>query len=854
MKDNQACVFAYLNWWICSQSRYRIAGKEAKSFYKKSSRIISEVVLIPIKPELEILDIACCSQSGNLAISHGHLISLHQYIKVSKLKSSSYIYYDFCPILNVSLSFFSTQVALVENYLAFVSYKHIEIIKLLVDTDQTSNLEFAASSKFEQSEEECTEWNLDTDDVRHSVVLPSLFSNQSTEGKQDKPLLEITGPIDSNLLNPFAIKLQLANDLCSPNIIRANYEILLHLDCFSTIVKIILTPTYRELPATLDPLTENVLSKEKIQANPLLSTKHASLHTLTFFASSKSKGFSYRIEPLIKKIDEYCYQNQMKSIIIENNYIHALTHNYLDTFNNRSLYFYFGFQATASPSLLNSRPFFNTLIMLNSVNYIILISKSEAEVHTIYLLKRPTIDQILEDVHIFLSNKINGSKPTIDLYQHIIVLLRSQKYFYHSLSPSHQKSLIMYSYKLVHQLMKDLKSNYYDSIGYVYEQDDTNIQDIIDRAKNNFSFISNYLRIKAGQNLLVNQKLNNINLKQLSDIDLVTKIVLDVQFENLQNLRSLFNHFDDRFSNYQLILLKLKIAFDLNELDLAQKLLLHVTTDHLLEYHHSFIPIRSFSEWILNQQPDLYFTFLLTCITTLKYPLQTVVQMFTKEEHVLKVLDMVYWSNRQHFPSSLVYDLLTLYFKAIQDKHKSKSITSSPLPREQSWLKNISPPHCDQDDNQCVCFDCCPLILKLISVLFSNDVTKCNFSQYILKNLHQLNNVQLVHLFNLLLKPFLENLEAMWDTKFDSIMKIAEFQANPENWRVLISKALALNDSKKLELIIARCSQTNDPLSFIKYVPKNGQGLLPIHVDINYKRYQVRSLEAAINVYVRDNI
>lgn len=426
--------------------RARIAGRVTPSSSQTGDGCL-EMIELPVKfPSTSC--IACCQETGNILIACNTSLCLFQLVtKTHDISKMKFLDFELWPI-TLELSFVPSKIQMVEDIISVTNTRTIQVFRINKSVTKTSD--FGNPSSRQKIRDQNAHDKNNVTKTPTCINLDELIK-YATETNMDPPCL----PIESR---PFMVLLP----SISSDVHNSTYRI----SPFKPRYAVNLPITIKEIPANepwaerMSTMVEHLMQLEmitqseeictvvlralyKAHKNPqstdetnlprFYSGYYSSMVAINCLVSTHQEAFLYHfpIEHTSEgsKIGEgqcittYSFTSAVINVVLEPFFLHALTHNNLETYTMRTTHHALSEDkklqnlAENTVSLVGLRPFLNVVNLIYSLSYLIVIAASDSGTWTVYLLKLPSAAALYHDIVALASNH---QFTALTLYAHLL--------------------------------------------------------------------------------------------------------------------------------------------------------------------------------------------------------------------------------------------------------------------------------------------------------------------------------------------------------------------------------------------------------------------------------------------------
>jgi hypothetical protein len=755
-QTNSKTVRVYCNYWIEGQPiRIRPFGSldfnsdHNQYDYNIRETITSEVIEFN-EPfiETEAQYIACCESSANLAVCCGFRVLFYCFQTFHSI--NNILKTDFVFLMDIKLHWFATRLAFVENKIALMSKTHCSLLSINFDYDEQNGLNIESNDpKVNQSQtldNKCIEW--DFEDKSKTIRLPSMFGQQV----RDNVMIhseQVFGPVDQSLSCKFALNMN--HSFIESSICRASIEVLFcqYFLSGNQIIDIDLISYYKIKHLSSDPLNVSSLNSSQTKTtknmNPFTSKTSDDLIRNALIVLTEFNFYIYDILKSFELIQKIELNERVKSFSMNkiDDTLHVITDKGLKTYGINFLPLFLDYKKCVPVLNLNFRTFLNVDFLLNTKNYLVLVTQTDNNNRTIYSLKKPSLRELSSDINYFINDNSLKLEDQFNLISYLNAVLN----FSFNFNAQNDSQIISCYQKCCVNL-----SNILIDINYNQEF----ALNLINSAKLtffhlitlnlNYKLIFEFIRIKLESNETL-----NINECELSSLKNFLKALYIEDFV-------LFCRFSlNQFLEYdiRLIIIELiretqmskmpylcritlsKLLFDNNQINESTDILLSLDlmlATIVLYQNYKFIFLHnSFVIFFEKCSPYLFYSFLLVLVNN-KNSVNSVYKMLENFEILIRhnFLNKAYNQYSSLFDSHLMVELIVANVKLLcNDKNDLCYKPIESIDKKIVFWMELLPPYHTQ--NQCFCTKCNKITCELYLLLYSS------INEDIVKN--EVNNI-----------------------------------------------------------------------------------------------------------------
>lgn len=426
--------------------RARIAGRVTPSSSQTGDGCL-EMIELPVKfPSTSC--IACCQETGNILIACNTSLCLFQLVtKTHDISKVKFLDFELWPI-TLELSFIPSKIHMVEDIISVMNNRTIQVFRINKSVTKSSDINNLSGRQKNKEQ--------NSHDTNNATKTPSCINLDelikcATENNIEPPCL----PSESL---PFMVLLP----SISSDVHNSTYRI----SPFKPSYAVNLPITIKEIPANepwaerMSTMVEHLMQLEMIaqseeictvvlralyksqnNACPRDESNHPRFHSCYYshmvaincLVSTHQEAFLYHfpVEHSMAgtKIGEgqcittYSFTSAVINVVLEPFFLHALTHNNLETYTMRTTHHALSDDkklqnlAENTVSLVGLRPFLNVVNLIYSLYYLIVIAASDSGTWTVYLLKLPSAAALYHDIVALASNH---QFTALTLYAHLL--------------------------------------------------------------------------------------------------------------------------------------------------------------------------------------------------------------------------------------------------------------------------------------------------------------------------------------------------------------------------------------------------------------------------------------------------
>ncbi|GAB6027558.1 Hermansky-Pudlak syndrome 3 [Chamberlinius hualienensis] len=430
-------VRLYFNWQVEASGmamRARIAGRVTPSTQSSVGQL--EMVELPLKQQACYVN--CCPSTANLIIGCARCVSVYRFcVKVHPI--SKIHFQDVEPLLDIHVSFLVKEVAICEEYLAFMSSSEVQIVKinvLSIDNNNklnklNTNLRSVSLNSprhaiddpniiFLNSPLNQQLPKLDNLAVSPTIILPSLIDPNRTEIERCNAPRVVIGPLeyfaglptqleilDSNFAVSFRITCLLYQRF--PSIIPASTKS----SPYFCLHSLQFLPCYINKSTKETEPTQTTLKTSSSTVNPFRSSRRSHLQRLEAFYSGHHECHLYNIYDKVHLISVYKFDDRVYYVSVENTVLHAVSSKGVYTYSlhqwNRVIQHLYQDKPERQPCLhsfdnknilLAFQPFVNVQLAAFGDDFLVLFTsiceaeKIDSASWTVYALQCPLAESI----------------------------------------------------------------------------------------------------------------------------------------------------------------------------------------------------------------------------------------------------------------------------------------------------------------------------------------------------------------------------------------------------------------------------------------------------------------------------
>lgn len=425
--------------------RARIAGRVTPSSSQTGDGCL-EMIELPVKfPSTSC--IACCQETGNILIACNTSLCLFQLVtKTHDISKVKFLDFELWPI-TLELSFVPSKIQMVEDIISVMNNRTIQVFR--INKSVTKSSDIGTPGNRQKNKESNVNDSNNLNATPTCINLDDLIKC-ATENNIDPPCL----PGDSL---PFMVLL--------PSISSDVHNSIYRISPFKPSYAVNLPITIKEIPANepwaerMSTMVEHLMQLEMIAQSEEICTvvlralykvqnkapkdesNHPRFHSshyshmiaINCLVSTHQEAFLYHfpVEHSSEgsKIGEgqcittYSFTSAVINVVLEPFFLHALTHNNLETYTMRTTHHALLEDEKLqnltenSVSLVGLRPFLNVVDLIYSLSYLIVIAASDSGTWTVYLLKLPSAAALYHDIVALASNH---QFTALTLYAHLL--------------------------------------------------------------------------------------------------------------------------------------------------------------------------------------------------------------------------------------------------------------------------------------------------------------------------------------------------------------------------------------------------------------------------------------------------
>lgn len=427
--------------------RARIAGRVTPTSSQTGDGCL-EMIELPVKfPSTSC--IACCQETGNILIACNTSLCMFQLVsKTHDISKVKFLDFELWPI-TLELSFVPSKIQMVEDIISVTNTRTIQVFRINKSVTKSSDL--GNPSNKQKNKEQNGNDKTSATKTPTCINLDELIKC-ATENNIEPPCLP-------NESLPFMVLLP----SISSDVHNSTYRI----SPFKPGYAVNLPITIKEMPANepwaerMSTMVEHLMQLEMITQSEEVCTvvlralyksqKNASVleetsnlprfHSFYYshmvaincLVATHQEAFLYHfpVEHSTEgtKIGEgqcittYSFTSSVINVVLEPFFLHALTHNNLETYTMRTTHHALSEDkklqniAENTVSLVGLRPFLNVVDLIYSLSYLIVIAASDSGTWTVYLLKLPSAAALYHDIVALASNH---QFTALTLYAHLL--------------------------------------------------------------------------------------------------------------------------------------------------------------------------------------------------------------------------------------------------------------------------------------------------------------------------------------------------------------------------------------------------------------------------------------------------
>ena len=737
--QNSKTVRLYTNYWIEGQPiRVRPHGslsrkdtKHVVDYHSRESMSIEVIELKDLSITNDCQDISCCEANADLFVVCGYRVLLfgHQSYKSSANVTQT----DFTILLDIRLEWFATKLSSVGPYIALMSKTHLSLLNLDFEYDQNLKNE----NKMDQTElsnpeerVDCIEWNFD--DYSKTIRLPTLFDSESQCNNMKRHCQQVIGPVDQSLCCKFTINMNHSN-IDSP-ICRVSLRVLLcqYFESCEPLFDAQLILYNRETHLSNDPLNVSKV-ESKSSVNSLMDNSIDDTIGSALLLMTKKYLYFYNIFNRIELRQKFALNEKIKSYSFDksDDSLHIITDKGLETYGLNFMHIFLDSKQNLSNFKMNFRTFLNIEFVLNTKNYLLLVTELQNELRTIYSLRKPSLRDISEDINAVL----NESQLEFECKFNLLVYLNAILYFNCILKEENH-----YQMKCIYRKITIDLCNFISNSDSLDSKELT--QSLIRSAKLKFSHLINYKlnydlifvfiakKLESEDNFDVN-KCDISLLKGFLSVLCAKDLTMFCRFSLNQTLESdvrlliigLLQTLDSKNCHWPLITVS-KLLLDNNDIERANNYMISLketndlSSDLCLNYKLIFLA-KSFVKYFETCVPNIFYKWLLTLVqieNSVQHVYQLMVDLDINIRH--NFLNMAYNKCRHLVSPDLILVLVEANVQLLTNSVDINNVSYFAIESIErpslEWMDELPPHH---RHSQCLCMRCSPIVSDLYILL-----------------------------------------------------------------------------------------------------------------------------------------